>query len=267
MDFLGFIKINLEKASEIAMSNFGKAPSTVKGNDANAVLTETDLEIGKMIVDNIKNNFPDHNIIDEETGVVDRKSNFTWIIDPIDGTSNFAAGLPFFGTQIALLKNDIPVVGGINLPFFKEIYLSEKGKGTFCNEEKLTVANEKNLLSALLSYGIDSHLGNPDFTDKEMKILGRLVNNIRNLRSTNSCYDGMMVARGKIGAYLNQSMRIWDIVPLQVVIEAAGGIVTDFYGEKPNYKNHLKRNEEHFTFCAAPPILHDKLQKIIHDVR
>jgi len=265
MDFLQFVKDNLNRASEIAMGNFGRVSSTVKGKDANAVLTETDLKIGKMIVENIKRNYPNHSIIDEEVGVVDNTSTFTWIIDPIDGTSNYAVGLPFFGTQIVLLEDNIPIVGGINLPYFKEIYLSEKGKGTSCNGKQVHVTEEKRLLSSLIFYGIDSHLEDVEFTNREIKVLGKIVNSIRNLRSTNSCYDGMMVAKGKVGGYLNQSMRIWDIAPLQIVVEEAGGVVTDFYGQKLDYKNHLKESNDNFTICAAPPILHSELQKIIHD--
>lgn len=267
MDFLQFIKNNLDKASGIAMNNFGKVSSTVKGGDTNAVLTKTDLEIGELIIKNIRDNFPEHNIINEETGVVDKKSSFTWVIDPIDGTSNFAAGLPFFGVMLALMKDEQPLFSGISLPYFKEVYLAEKTKGAFCNGEKVEVTKEDNLLKVLVGYGIDSHRENPELTKKEATIFGELVLNIRNVRTTNSCFDELMLARGKYGGWLNQTLCIWDLVPVQLIIEEAGGKVTDFFGNKIDYKNHLQRTKENFTICAAPEVLHNKLQKIIRNVK
>ena len=264
MEYKEFIFETLKEAAEIAKKNFGKVSGIVKKDDTNQVLTETDVMIGKNIVDRIKKAYPKHNVIDEETGVINNRSLFTWVIDPIDGTSHFISGLPFFGTQIALLKDDLPIVGGLNLPFFEEIYFAERSIGTFCNGKRIKVSNETELVSILASYGIDSHKEEPEFTIREMKVLGEIVSNIRNLRVTNSCYDAAMVASGKLGAYLHQSMKIWDIVPLQIVIEEAGGVVTDFYGRETNYKNHLNESEEHFTFCAASPILHKQLQEIIH---
>src|SRR3989338_4389960 len=157
MEYKEFIFETLKEAAEIAKKNFGKVTGIVKKDDTNQVLTETDVMIGKNIVDRIKKAYPKHNVIDEETGVINNRSLFTWIIDPIDGTSNFASGLPFFGTQIALLKDDIPITGGLNLPFFKEIYLAEKGRGYFCNGKKIKVTKETSLLPVLVSYGIDSH--------------------------------------------------------------------------------------------------------------
>lgn len=267
MDFLKFIELNLEKATEISLKSFGKVSSTIKGDDANQVLTETDLEIGKIIIESIKNNFPEHNIIDEETGVINNNSSYTWIIDPIDGTSNFAAGLPHFGNMISLLEKDHPLVAGISLPFFKEIYLAKVNEGAFCNGKRIKATQEIDLLKTLVAYGVDSHRKNPDKTRLETKILGELVLNIRNMRSSNSCFDEAMVARGKYGGVMYQTECIWDIVPGHLVLEEAGCRVTDFLGKEIEYVNHLSRVKENFTMCAAPPILHNKLQEIIHNVK
>lgn len=208
MQYRDFIIKVLSEAAEIAKKNFGKVSGIVRGADNNQVLTEADLEIGKFIITKVIENYPEHNIIDEEAGIVDNNSKYTWVIDPIDGTSNFANGLPTYGIMLGLLEDDKPVAGGVALPYFSEIYFVEKGKGAFCNGEKIKVSKETNLLNALVAYGIDGHQENPEITAVEIKILEKIILNIRNLRSSNSAYDAMLLAKGKYGGLLNQSSKI-----------------------------------------------------------
>ncbi|MGH7771335.1 MAG: inositol monophosphatase family protein [Candidatus Binatia bacterium] len=261
--YLNFIARILGSASKIAIKNFGKVSATTKAEDNNQVLTKTDLEIGQFLIGHVRQLYPKHNIIDEEAGVIDNHSEFTWVIDPIDGTSNFASGSPLYGIMVGLLSRDIPFAAGIALPAFFEIYVAQKGQGAYCNKAKISVSKEANLKSALVAYGIDSHQRDPDFTRKECKLLAEIILNIRNLRSSNSVYDAAMVARGNYGAVLNRSSKIWDNVAQQVVIEEAGGIYTDFFGEPIDYSDPLNKTKEHFTFCAASPALHEQIQRMI----
>src|SRR5579863_2578315 len=97
MEYSKFITSILTASSEIALKNFGKIQGITKEGDNNQVLTETDLAVGKYLVDETKKTYPTYNIIDEEAGVIDNNSEFTWIFDPIDGTSNFANASPLFG--------------------------------------------------------------------------------------------------------------------------------------------------------------------------
>lgn len=263
MSYTDFIKKVLSEAAEIAKKNFGKVSGIVKGADNNQVLTEADLGIGKFIIAKIKENYPDYSIIDEEAGAIANNSKYTWVIDPIDGTSNFANGLPAYGIMLGLLENDRSVAGGVALPYFSEIYFAEKGKGAFCNGEEIKVSKEINLLNALVAYGIDGHQENPLLTKNECKIIAEIVLNIRNLRASGSVFDTMMVARGKYGVYLTQTGKIWDNVAQQIIIEEAGGVYTDYFGNPIDYKNPIARANENYTFCAAPPALHKKLQEII----
>lgn len=131
MDYLGFLKQELTSAAKLSLKYFGKVAGTTKPGDNNQVLTEADLIVGKQLVAAVQKRYPSHNIIDEEAGVIDKKSRFTWVIDPIDGTSNFAAGLPHFGIMIGLLENARPIAGGIALPAFGELYLAEKKQRSF----------------------------------------------------------------------------------------------------------------------------------------
>lgn len=263
-DIRTFITTVLEDAAVIANNSFGKVSGTVKPDDNNQVLTETDIEIGNLIVARVKEQYPEWNIIDEEAGVIDNGSNYTWVIDPIDGTSNFANGVHTYGIMIGLLKGDTPVAGGIALPYFHEIYVAEKGKGAFCNGESIRVSEETNLLDSLVAYGIDGHQENPELTTSETSTLAQIILAIRNLRGSNSAYDSALVAKGRYGACLNRTSKIWDNVAPQIIIEEAGGLYTDFFGKKMDYANPTTKVNENFTWCAGAPGLHAELQAIIH---
>lgn len=264
MDYRKFITTTLSSASKIATKSFGKVAGITKAYDNNQVLTSTDLSIGKYIISEVRKKFPNYNIIDEEAGSIDNESKFTWVIDPIDGTSNFSKGVQLYGILLGLLDDDKPVAGGLALPSFKEIYVAQKRKGSYCNNERIEVSKEKKLLSSLVAYGIDGHQENPQITIEECNTLADLVLNIRNLRSSNSAYDIAMVARGNFEAYLNRNTKIWDNVAEQIIIEEAGGMFTDFFGKPIDYSNPLEKLNKNFTICAAPIQLHKQLQKLIN---
>lgn len=264
MDYRNFLNSILPRADKIALKDFGKVSAAIKDTDPNQVVTQTDRDIGQLIISQIKNHFPDHNVIDEEAGVIDNHSDFTWVIDPIDGTSNYAACLPGYCIMIGLLKGKIPIAAGISLPAFKEIYLAELGRGAFCNDQKIQVTSETKLINALVSYPIDSNQDNPQATKAEASLLGEIILRIRNFRVNGSCLDGLLVAKGVYGAWLSQTSGIWDNVAPQLIIEEAGGVYTDFFGKAIDYTDPLTKTKDNFTVCAANPDLHRQLQEIIH---
>lgn len=264
MDFKEFVRQSLTKVSKIANNNFGKVKGSVKTEDNNQVLTETDLEIGNLLVSEIEKHFPKHNVIDEEVGVIDKKSDYTWVVDPIDGTSNFAQGIPMYGIFLGLLDKNTPIVSGMALPSSKKVYIAQKGKGTKCNGKKVYLTQEKKLNNVLVAYGIDGHQEDPVRTKEECETLSKIVLGIRNLRSSNSAYDFSLLIEGKYGAFLNQTSKIWDNVAAQVLVEEAGGVYTDFYGKQIDYSNPLSKADINYTYCAASPKLHKQLQEIIH---
>lgn len=262
MDFKDFVLNTLTTTSEIAMKNFGKVSWTLKG-DYNQVLTEVDKEIGQFITGQIKKTYPEHSLIDEEAGAIDNQSNYVWVIDPIDGTSNFASSVPTYGTLLGLLRNNIPVVGGLALPEFKEIYYAEGCKGAKCNGKPIHVTNETDLSRCLISYSIDANKEEPEEVAKECQLTAKLINNIRGLRMSNSVFDTAQVIKGKYGAYMMQHSKIWDNVAQQVLIEESGGTYTDFWGKPIDYSNPFSKTKENLTFCGAAPEIHKKLQEII----
>lgn len=264
MQYTIFLQSTLEYTAEVARRNFGKVSGYSKPSDNNQVLTDTDLEVGEYIVDAIQQHFPDHNIIDEEAGVIDRGSQYTWVVDPIDGTSNFANGVPTYGTMIGLLDGATPVAGGLSLPAFQEIYLAEKSHGATCNGVKLHMSEETSLLHTLVAYGIDGHQENPAYTVDECQTLAKIILGIRNLRSSNSVFDIGMLVKGKYGGALNRTSKIWDNVAQQILIEEAGGIYTDFEGNPMDYSHPLQKFEQNYTYCAAAPHLHEQLQVLLN---
>ena len=263
MTYTDFMSQTLAEASALAKKYFGNVTSSIKPEDSNQVLTEADIAIGSQIVTAIEKQFPGHNIIDEEAGVIDKKSSFTWVVDPIDGTSNFATGLPTYGVMIGLLENDIPIAGGLALPAFDEIYLGGKGTPTTKNGKLVQVSQETDLKNSLLAYGIDGHPEAPEKTEAETTLLKKIILGIRNLRTTNSAYDMAKTIEGKYGLSLNQTTKIWDNVALHALVEAASGICTAFWGKPINYKDALIRSQENFTICAGSPLLHKQIQAII----
>src|SRR5260221_14717786 len=120
-------------------------------------------------------------------------------------------------------------------------------------------------MSSLIAYGIDGHQEDPDRTRKEGRFIAELVLNIRNLRMTNcTALDATWVCKGRYGASLNQTSKIWDNVAQQIIIEEAGGICTDFWGNPLDFSNPLTRIKDNYTYCAASPKIHKQLQEIIH---
>lgn len=258
-----FIAQLLASASAIAMNSFGKVSGTTKAGDPNQVLTATDLTISGLIVDEIRRRYFEHNIIDEEMGVVDNGSPYTWVVDPIDGTSNFAAGVPLFGIMLGLLQGNTPIAGGIALPAFNMICTAEKREGAWCGSKRITVSNSDRLQDSLIAYGIDSNPNNPDTTKRECAFLAELVSRIRNLRCSNSAFDVVMVAQGKYGALLNRSSKIWDNVAPQIIVEEAGGLYTTFDGKPIDYTEPTRKASVNFTLCAAAPTVHRELQVLL----
>jgi myo-inositol-1(or 4)-monophosphatase len=261
--YTDFLTEILQESTKIANDQFGRVSGTTKTGDNNQVLTETDLQIGRTIIHAITRSFPDYNIIDEEAGVIDHRSQFTWVVDPIDGTSNFANGIPTYGIMVGLLDGATPIAGGLALPAFHEIYVAEKGQGTLCNGKAVHVTDKTELLSTLVAYGIDGHQEQPELTHEECRLLAKIVLNIRNLRSSNSVFDIAMLVKGNYGGALNRTSKIWDNVAQQIVIEEAGGVYTTLDGQPMNYSQPLARAEQNFTYCAAAPALHQQLQALI----
>lgn len=266
MDYQTFLKQELTRAAELAGQYFGKVTGITKPGDSNQVLTEADLAIGKQLVAAVQAAYPEHNIIDEEAGVVDKGSRYTWVIDPIEATSNFAAGLPQYGIMVGLLEDATPIAGGIIAPAYNRLYLAEKGKGATCNGEPIHVTKEESLIKLLVSYGIDSNKQHPEETIRECRTLADIVLSVRNLRNTGcEALDPMYVAEGRYGARINHTSKIWDNVAPSIIATEAGALWTAADGAPIDYSSPLTKMDQNYTFCVASPAIHRQLQVIMSD--
>lgn len=258
------IRRTLLEAGKILRHNFGKITDYELKESQSSIVTKADIESENKIIEIISEKFPDHNTLGEETGFQNRNSEFTWVIDPLDGTSNFTAGLTWFGVIICVLKNSIPVMAGCFLPVQNEIYFAEKGKGSTCNGKKIAVSTESELKNILAAYSLDFS-DEPGKTERETKVIGNLVKNIRNLRGTNCLIDFCYTADGKFGACINQTTKIWDIAGPGLLIEEAGGIVTDIFGNPFDFSLNETSFNRNFTIVCSNKMLHAKLIKIVNN--
>lgn len=193
--------------------------------------TQADIESEQKIIQIVTKNFPNHNIIAEESGAVNKGSQYAWAIDPIDGTIPFVDGIPTFGVSIGILKKGKPIIGVINMVATGELYWAMKGKGAFLNGKKIKVRKESNLERSTI--GLE--LGHTERIMKLDKFWKPIVGKVRYVYLYGAsvailCY----VARGWVDAYIQQA-NIWDLAAGVVLITEAGGRVTDFFGKEPDY--------------------------------
>lgn len=252
----------LKKGGETLMDHLGKTPDARIKESISSVVTEADFASEKTILDILQDNSEPCNIITEESGYLDQGSGYTWVVDPLDGTSNFAAGLPWFGVIIALFKEETPVLGGMYLPVDQTIYLAEAGGGSTRNGETIHPSLSKDLSRHLISYSFDFS-EDQDKTRSEMEIMARLSRKVRNIRSTNSLVDFCYVADGRLGAALNQTTHIWDISVPWLLIREGGGTVTDIRGEEIRFNLSPESIEQNYTILASGKDLHSKILSTI----
>ncbi|MEV8057728.1 inositol monophosphatase [Streptomyces antimycoticus] len=262
MTYLTFLESLIEDAGKLAMTFPKSMPSRVKNADRNQIVTSADLVLGSQIRRRIRERFPDDSVVDEESGAVCGASPITWIIDPIDGTSNFAAGSPLFGVMVGVLEHDKPVAGGVALPAFSEIYVAAAGEGAYCNESKLRIKADGDLAQQLVAYGMDIH---PSEIDLDCRILAGIAARCRGVRMSNSIFDCMMVAKGAYGGFMHRRNHIWDCVAAQIIIEEAGGIFSDMDGRPLDFTNPLTRTADVFSILACGPGLHGAITDITRD--
>lgn len=226
---------SLKVSGQILLQHFNKPLTHTVKESLSSIVTEADFASDAAIRQMIAARHPDHNIISEETGYTNRGSDYTWIIDPLDGTSNFAAGIPWFGVLVTLMKGNQPLLAGAYLPVSDTLYFAEKGKGAFKNDILLPALPKKQLKESLFSFCVD-YTDDIDYLNRGLSIYKYLVCNSRNIRSTNSLIDFLYVAEGRFGGVLNLFTRIWDIAGLCLVIEEAGGLMKNISGKALDFR-------------------------------
>ncbi len=222
-----------KEAGEIAREGFGKNfLIETKGSLTNLV-TEYDKKCEEAIINFIKKEYPTHSILAEESGKQERSSEYIWVIDPIDGTTNYAHGLPIFSVSIAVQKNDELICGVVYDVMRNALYHSEKGNGAYCNERKLKVSENGDLRKSVLVTGFPYNVSeNPDFAYERFVAFLKVARAIRRLGS--AALDMCYVAEGVFDGFWEVSLNPWDMAAGKLLIEEAGGLVTNFKGELIN---------------------------------
>ena len=192
--------------------------------DASPV-TVADRETEKRIREGIAARFPGHGIFGEEFGRSDSTSDHTWIIDPIDGTRSFIVGLPLFGMLIGVLRGEKPVAGLIRMPALGEVYAGCSGGGATRNGAPISCRAVTQAESARIYINEASQ-----FVDEEAERLSRLMRVSPSRRFSNDCYSFALLAAGGIDAVVEMGLQPYDYLPVVPLIEAAGGVMTDWQG-------------------------------------
>lgn len=216
-----------EEAADVIREGFGKNNRIeFKTNETNLV-TEIDKASEKLITDFIIKKYPSHGILAEESGDMKTGREYQWVIDPLDGTTNFAHGLPVFSVSIALRKNDVTVAGVVYDVINRIAYSAENGGGAFANGEKMSVSGNDILRRSVLASGFPYNVNeNPDNLLERFSEMTKLARGMRRLGS--AAMDLAYTARGVFDGYWEMNLNPWDICAGMLLVEEAGGRVTDF---------------------------------------
>jgi len=193
------------------------------------IVTEADKASESLILKTLRKNFPDHAILSEEMGRNNKTSEYCWVIDPIDGTIPYSAGLPTYGISIGLLKEGRPHLAVINLPALGELYWGEAGKGSFLNGKRISVSTKDNFEEALVGFELGWMKGRKHVLEDLIKPIALKIRYTPVLGCTVAALS--YVAQGILDGYIHRSSS-WDFVAGAALIQEAGGKITDHLGRK-----------------------------------
>lgn len=240
-----------EKAGNIHMHYFRKSglEQTTKLNDSD-VVTIADKETEEMILNYIHLNFPSHGIISEESGSENENREWRWVVDPLDGTTNFAMGLPPFCVSIALELNMKPIIGVVYAPYLNECFYAVKGIGAWLNGEKIHCSDKSQLSKAVVATGMPyDRNDNPDNNLSEICRTALCVRGIRRLGS--AALDLCYTAAGFLDAYWELNLNRWDVSAGQLIASEAGAVIESI------------RTDRNHSILVSNPQLHTFIREIL----
>lgn len=199
----------------------------------NDLVTEADHASERAIFEVIQQAHPEHFILSEETGAIPSNSNIKWIIDPIDGTINFANGIPICCVSIGVEENGEMLMGAVYNPFMNEMFFAEKGKGAFLNDKPIKVSDKDNLLTSCLVTGFPYQY--LDAENGPLQIFEKLIRKSIPVRRLGSAaLDLCWTAAGRFDGFYEHKLQAWDSAAGYLIVQEAGGTVTDLNGDKYN---------------------------------
>lgn len=237
------------RAGRVTLGYFQTDVAVERKADATP-LTVADREAERTLRDLAAKYWPDHAVVGEEFGATRGTAPYTWVFDPIDGTKSFVAGVPLYANLVALLEGDRPLVGVIHLPALGETVWAARGRGCYWNERRARVSQVDRLEDALLlTSGLDL------FASKQAA-WERLVASTYVQRTWGDAYGYALVATGRAEIMVDPVMELWDAAPMQVILEEAGGHLTDWQG---------RSTVHHHETVATNAFLHADVMKTIRD--
>jgi len=226
------------KAAKTLIRDFGEIENlqvSLKG--PGDFVTASDKKVEKILIDELQKARPNYSILSEEIGEIKNDSEYKWIIDPIDGTSNFLHGIPHFAISIGLEHNGEIVCGIIYDPIKDEMFIAEKGNGSYLNNQRIRVSSRSKLKDCIIFTGgprIDSE--NRDLVLKEYKnFSSKVLIPIRKMGSAS--LDMAYVAAGRCDGFWQRNLRYWDVAAGIIIVKESGGFITDFNGENEYIRN------------------------------
>ena len=244
-------------AGEIIVRNLGRISKDDIGlKEASDFVTRVDLESEEMIIRKIREVFPHHHFLSEE-GTKERESEYRWIIDPLDGTTNFIHGYPIFSVSIALEHEGETVIGVVFDPMRNEFFTAEKENGSFLNSLPIRVSGVDTMGRSLITTGFPFR--KREFIDTYLRIFKGIFLKVSDLRRAGSAaIDLSYVACGRCEGFFEFGLSPWDMAAGALIIKEAGGIISDFGGGE----DYLKTG----NIVAGNPSIHRSLLQEIWEV-
>jgi len=226
------------KASKTIIRDFGeieKLQVSIKG--PGDFVTASDKKVEKILINELQEARPSYSILSEEIGQINNDKSFKWIIDPIDGTANFLHGIPHFAISIGLEHDDEIICGIVYDPIKDEMFVAEKGNGSYLNNQRMRVSSRSKLKDCIVFTGgpkLESQ--NKELAlDEYKKFSSKILIPIRKLGSAS--LDMAYVAAGRCDGFWQRNLNYWDIAAGIILVKEAGGFVTDFEGENRYVEN------------------------------
>lgn len=216
--------------------------------------TEVDVKAEQMIIHTIRKAYPEHGIIAEESGTMDSDAEVVWIIDPLDGTTNYMHGYPFYSISIAVrIKNKIEH-GVVYDPLRHECFSASRGRGAQLNDRRIRVSKQTQLAPALLASGFPFR--NPALAERYLPTFQAMIGQCAGVRRTGSAaLDLAYVACGRVDGYWELALRPWDIAAGILLVKEAGGMVSDLHGGEDYFKSGD-------VVAATPKVFKPLLQQV-----
>jgi myo-inositol-1(or 4)-monophosphatase len=255
---LDYVKFIAREAGEILQSFIGK-DLDVQHKSPTDLVTRADHASEQYLIETIRKSFPDHMINAEEAGQLGGVTEHQWFIDPLDGTLNYAHGVPMYSVSLAYAYQGEIELGVVLDPARDECFIAEKGQGAFLNDAPMQVSGFENLVDCMLVTGFPNNMwDSPDDNTINFTHFSKQAQTVRRLGS--AALDMAYTAAGRLDGYWETGIHNWDVAAGGLLIREAGGVVTDYYGKDDFLRDPI-------TVVGANLTIHAKMLEVLAEVR